>query len=526
MTLVEIISLIAVFILGGALGVFVAKRINEAHFKIHEEQAKAKAKVIEYEAEKILRNADKVLENAKASEGKIELSYKKSYDEKVLELQKEHDKKILEVEKKEQILAINEQKLEEFKANIVKSEQAANELMEEANLLKKSCEAKMQELLSSIENISGLTQIEARELVINQAKEDARDEIAHIVRKCEEEAKAQAKAKAGYILAQATTRFAGEYASERLISVINLKSDDLKGRIIGKEGRNIKTLEMVLGVDVIIDDTPNAIIISSFNVLRRAIAKKVIDLLIEDGRIQPARIEELHERVSKEFEEEMFNEGQNIIMDLGLTKMAPELVKLIGRLKYRASYGQNALAHSLEVAHLAGIIAAECGGNTRLARRAGILHDIGKALTHEYEGSHVDLGAMVCERHKEHPVVLNAIFAHHGHEDALSIEAAAVCTADVLSAARPGARREVLEAFLKRVSELEAIAKQHSQVKKAYAINAGREIRVIVNAKLINDDESVLLAKEIASEITNSMQFPGEIKVNVIRETRAVELAK
>lgn len=249
MTLVEIISLLAVFILGGALGVFIAKRINEAHFKIHEEQAKAKAKVIEYEAEKILRNADKVLENAKASEAKFELSYKKSYDEKVLELQKEHDKKILEVEKKEQILAINEQKLEEFKANIVKSEQAANELMEEANLLKKSCEAKMQELLSSIENISGLTQIEARELVINQAKEDARDEIAHIVRKCEEEAKAQAKAKAGYILAQATTRFAGEYASERLISVINLKSDDLKGRIIGKEGRNIKTLEMVLGVD-------------------------------------------------------------------------------------------------------------------------------------------------------------------------------------------------------------------------------------------------------------------------------------
>ena len=526
MTLIEIISLLAVFILGGLIGVVIAKRFNDTHFKIYEEQAKAKAKAIEYEAEKVLQKADKVLENAKTNEAKMELSYKKSYDEKIIQLQKEHDKKILEIEKKEQILELNTQNIEELKDKLNKSEQDAKDLMEEANSLKKCCELKMQELLKKIENISGLTSEEAKELVINQAKEDARDEIAHIVRKCEEEAKAQAKVKAGYILAQATTRYAGEYASERLISVINLKSDDLKGRIIGKEGRNIKTLEMVLGVDVIIDDTPNAIIISSFNVLRRAIAKKVIDLLIDDGRIQPARIEELHERVSKEFEEEMFNEGQNIIMDLGLTKMAPELIKLIGRLKYRASYGQNALAHSLEVAHLAGIIAAECGANARLARRAGILHDIGKALTHEFEGNHVNLGAMICERHKEHPVVLNAIYAHHGNEEVASIEAAAVCTADVLSAARPGARREVLEAFLKRVSELEDIAKQHSQVKKAYAINAGREIRVIVNAKLINDDESVLLAKEIAKEIEEKMQFPGEIKVNVIRETRAVEMAK
>ncbi|WP_267523761.1 ribonuclease Y [Campylobacter sp. MG1] len=524
--MLEIILLLAVFILGGVLGYFITKKINDAHFKVHEEQAKAKAKAIEYEAEKILQNADKILENAKASEVKIELNYKKSYDEKNMQLQKEYDKKILELEKKENSLELSYKNLDEIKEKLNISEQNAKELMNEANILKQSCENKMQELLKKIENISGLTSEEARELVINQAKDKARDEISHIVRKCEEEAKTQAKIKAGYILAQATTRYAGEYASERLISIINLKNDDLKGRIIGKEGRNIKTLEMVLGVDVIIDDTPNAIIISSFNVLRRAVAKKVIDLLVEDGRIQPARIEELHERVSKEFEEEMFNEGQNIIMDLGLTKMAPELVKLIGRLKYRASYGQNALAHSLEVAHLAGIIAAECGGNTRLARRAGILHDIGKALTHEYEGNHVDLGAMVCERHKEHPVVLNAIFAHHGHEDALSIEAAAVCTADVLSAARPGARREVLEAFLKRVSELEDIAKKYEQVKKAYAINAGREIRVIVNAKLINDNESVLLAKEIAKEIEDKMQFPGEIKVNVIRETRAVEIAK
>ncbi|MBZ7986546.1 ribonuclease Y [Campylobacter canadensis] len=526
MSVGEIISLPIVLILGLIIGYCIAKKINDAHFKIHEEQAKAKAKAIEYEAEKILQNADKVLENAKTSETKIELRYKKTYEELSNNLQKDFNFKLLELEKKEHNLCVMQESFNKEKQVVEQLQiQIADEKQENLKL-KEYYDLKTKELLKTIENVSGLTQEEAKELVLNNVKEQSRAEIAHIVRKYEEEAKSQAKAKAGYILAQATTRYAGEYVSERLISVINLKSDDLKGRIIGKEGRNIKTLEMVLGVDVIIDDTPNAIIISSFNVLRRAIAKKVIELLIEDGRIQPARIEELHERVSNEFEEEMFNSGQEVVMDLGLTKMAPELIRLIGRLKYRASYGQNALTHSLEVAHLAGIIADECGGNARLARRAGILHDIGKALTHDYEGSHVDLGAMICKRHKEHAVVLNAIYAHHGHEEATSIEAAAVCTADVLSAARPGARREVLEAFLKRVSDLEEIAKKRTQVKKAYAINAGREIRIIVNAKLINDDESILLAKEIAQEIESNMQFPGEVKVNVIRETRAVEIAK
>ena len=283
---------------------------------------------------------------------------------------------------------------------------------------------------------------------------------------------------------------------------------------------------MTLGVDIIIDDTPGAIIVSCFNLYRRAIATRVIELLVEDGRIQPARIEELHEKVCKDFENSILEEGQTIIMDLGLSKMHPEIVKLIGKLKYRASYGQNALAHSLEVAHLAGIIAAECGGDELVARRAGLLHDIGKALTHDFEGSHVDLGGELCKRYKEHPAVINAIYAHHGHEEALSVEAAAVCTADTLSAARPGARREVLEAFLKRVSEIENIAKSKEGIKNAYAINSGREIRVIANAKLINDDEAVLLAKEIAEEIQEKVQYPGEIKVNVIRELRAVDYAK
>ena len=283
---------------------------------------------------------------------------------------------------------------------------------------------------------------------------------------------------------------------------------------------------MTLGVDVIIDDTPNAIIVSSHNLYRRAIAVRVIETLIEDGRIQPARIEDIYKKISDEFEASIAEEGENIVMDLGLSKIHPEILKLIGKLKFRASYGQNALAHSLEVAHLAGIIAAETGGDQKLAKRAGLLHDIGKALTHEYEGSHVDLGAEVCRRYKEHPVVINAIYAHHGHEEATSVESAAVCAADALSAARPGARREVLESYLKRVSDIEAIAMSKTGVKQAYAINAGREIRVIANAKLMNDDEAVLVAKEIASDIQDKVQFPGEIKVNVIRELRAVEIAK
>ena len=392
--------------------------------------------------------------------------------------------------------------------------------------LKDSYEKKLDELINTLEHHSGLTKDEAKQMMLKKVEEKSRDEIAHIVRKYEEEAKSEAKRKANFIIAQATSRFAGEFAAERLINVVNIKNDELKGRIIGKEGRNVKTLEMVLGVDIIIDDTPGAIIVSCFNLYRRAIATKVIELLVEDGRIQPARIEEIYEKVCKEFDDSILEEGKTILMDLGLSNMHPEIVKLIGKLKYRASYGQNALAHSLEVAHLAGIIAAECGGDENLARRAGILHDIGKALTHDFEGSHVDLGAELCKRYKEHDAVINAIYAHHGHEEATSVESAAVCAADTLSAARPGARREVLEAFLKRVTELEDIAKSKQGIRNAYAINAGREIRVIVNAELVNDDESVLLAKEIAQEIQDKVQYPGEIKVNVIRELRAVDYAR
>jgi ribonuclease Y len=281
-----------------------------------------------------------------------------------------------------------------------------------------------------------------------------------------------------------------------------------------------------LGVDIIVDETPGVIIVSGFNLYRRAIATRVIELLVEDGRIHPARIEEIFEKVNKEFEQKIYEDGKNILIDMGLFPMHEELIKLIGKLKYRASYGQNALGHTLEVARLASIMAAEMGGDEKLAMRAGLLHDIGKALTQEFGGSHVELGVELCKRYNEHPIVINAIYAHHGHEEPLSVESAAVCAADALSASRPGARREVLESFTKRVKELEEIALSKEYVEQAYAINAGREIRVIVNANKLNDNQAVLLSKEIAKEIESKVQYPAEIKVNVIRETRAIEYAK
>ena len=391
---------------------------------------------------------------------------------------------------------------------------------------KRTYEQKTLEAIKILENASGLTKSEAKELMLEKVKEDSRAEIASIFRKKYKLAEQNSKQEVNNILSQAVTRYAGEFAAERLINNIPLNDEETKGKIIGKEGRNIKALEMLLGVDIIIDDTPNTITISSFNLYRRAIATRTIQELLEDGRIQPARIEEIYNKVKTEFDKKIQKEGEDVVMELGIKSMHIELIKLVGRLRYRASYGQNALAHTLEVAHLAGLIAAQMGGDAILARRAGIMHDIGKALTHEAPGSHVDLGADICKRYGECETVINAIYAHHGHEEPINVESAAVCAADALSAARPGARREVLESFLKRVEEIENITTSKIGVTNAYAINAGREVRVIVNAKLVNDDEAVLLATEIAKEIEEKVQYPGEIKINVIREIRAESYAR
>jgi ribonuclease Y len=507
----------------GVVGFFISKKINSANFDIYIEKAKAKASAIENEAQLLLEKS-----HLKARE--IELEATKQYESakeraKADLFAREDD--IIRKEQSFKRFKQNEEKhLQEEKAAFKTKQVDLQRNEKSLELLKKKYEQKLDEVLHAIEHSAGMTQLEAQKVLLEKVEEKSRSEIAHIVRRYENEAKMEAKKKANYILAQATSRFAGEFASERLTNLIHLDNDELKGRIIGKEGRNIKALETLLGVDIIIDDTPNAILVSSFNLYRRAIATKTIQLLIEDGRIQPARIEEIFEKVSDEFEASILAEGEELVAQLDIGVMHPELMKLIGRLRYRASYGQNALAHTLEVAHLAGIMAAEMGGDVALAKRAGLLHDIGKALTHDHDGNHVDLGVQICNRYNEHSVVINAIYAHHGFEEIHTIECGAVCAADALSAARPGARREVLESFLKRVTAIEEIASQHNGVKQSYAINAGREVRVLVNASLVNDDEAVLMAREIAKEIEEKVQYPGEIKVNVIRESRAVEFAK
>jgi len=509
--------------ISGVVGFFVSKKIDSANFDIYVQQAQAKANAIENEAQTLL-------ERAKLKSREIELEAKEEFENVRAKVKESFRQREDELSAKEQQLErykkSEESRLESEKS-ILKAKKTDLERNEKSlSSLKKMYEKKIDEAVYTIEHSAGMTEEEAKAILLEKMEEKARAEISHIVRKYENRAREEAERKANFIIAQATSRYAGEFASERLTSLVHLESDELKGRIIGKEGRNIKTLETLLGVDIVIDDTPNVIIVSSFNLYRRAIATKTLQLLIEDGRIQPARIEDIFQKVSDEFENSILAEGEEIIANLGLGYMNPKLIKLVGKLRYRASYGQNALSHTLEVAYLAGVMAAEMGGDPLLAKRAGLLHDIGKALTHEQDGNHVELGVKVCKLYNEDDVVINAIYAHHGQQEIASVECGAVCAADALSAARPGARREVLESFLKRVGEIEEIASSHSGVKQAYAINAGREIRVIVNATLINDDESVLIAREIAKEIEEKVQYPGEVKVNVIREVRAIEFAK
>ncbi|MBK6302753.1 MAG: ribonuclease Y [Arcobacter sp.] len=496
--------------------VFILKKINKAKLEVFIEQAKAKARVIEHEAEVALKDA--------------QLKAKFECDREFKSARKEYENMLFKIEKKEKEL--NEHLENELRLIKAQKEEISENNRKIAILKdgieeqKRTYEQKTLEAIKILENASGLTKSEAKELMLEKVKEDSRAEIASIFRKKYKLAEQNSKQEVNNILSQAVTRYAGEFAAERLINNIPLNDEETKGKIIGKEGRNIKALEMLLGVDIIIDDTPNTITISSFNLYRRAIATRTIQELLEDGRIQPARIEEIYNKVKTEFDKKIQKEGEDVVMELGIKSMHIELIKLVGRLRYRASYGQNALAHTLEVAHLAGLIAAQMGGDAILARRAGLMHDIGKALTHEAPGSHVDLGADICKRYGECETVINAIYAHHGHEEPINVESAAVCAADALSAARPGARREVLESFLKRVEEIENITTSKIGVTNAYAINAGREVRVIVNAKLVNDDEAVLLATEIAKEIEEKVQYPGEIKINVIREIRAESYAR
>jgi len=495
-------------LIGGIVCFFWVRKSCQNKYVHLEHEAKAKAQVIENEATLLLKSAN------------VEIQ------EKEIALEAEFQKRVAKVDERNRELILKNKELLSKDEKLTVLEQQILDKERHLEQLEVRKQNEIDNTIEKMQNIASMTKEEAKSYILEKVEVQSRAEVAAIVRKYEAEAKNEGEKKANYILAQATTRYAGEFAGERLINLINLPSDAHKGRIIGKEGRNIKALEMLLGVDIVVDETPGVILVSSFNLYRRAIATKVIEVLVEDGRIHPGRIEEVHEKVESEFEQKTYDEGENILIDLGLFPMAEELVRLLGRMKYRASYGQNALAHTLEVAKLARVMAAEMGGDEKLALRAGLLHDIGKALTQDLGGSHVDIGVDLCRRHGEHPSVINAILAHHGHEEPDSVESAAVCAADKLSAARPGARREVLESFTKRVKEVEEIATSKTYVTGAYAINAGREIRVMVNAQKMSDNEAVLLSKEIAKEIQEKVQYPGEIKVNVIRELRATSYAK
>ena len=380
--------------------------------------------------------------------------------------------------------------------------------------------------MRELEKISNLTTEQAKEYLLKTVEEDVKHETAVLVKDLERQAKDDADKKAKEIVVNAIQKCAADHVSETTISVVPLPSDEMKGRIIGREGRNIRTLENLTGIDLIIDDTPEAVILSGFDPIRREIARIALEKLIVDGRIHPARIEEMVEKARKEVETMIREEGEAAALEVGVHGIHPELIRLLGRMKFRTSYGQNALQHSIEVAHLTGLLAGEVGEDVRLAKRAGLLHDIGKSVDHDMEGSHIQLGAELCRKFKESALVINAVEAHHGDVGAESMIAVLVQAADAISAARPGARRETLETYTNRLKQLEDIANGFRGVDKSFAIQAGREVRVMVTPDQISDDEMVLLARDLSKQIEAELQYPGQIKVNVIRESRVVDYAK
>jgi len=415
------------------------------------------------------------------------------------------DKKIEQIERKDEQLTRKDadvQKLKDRAAEIVEKQQ------------------------SELERVAGLSNEEGRRLLLANVEREVRHEASILIRDVEQEARDEADKRAREIVTVAIQRCAADHTAETTVSVVALPNDEMKGRIIGREGRNIRALETLTGIDLIIDDTPEAVIISGFDPVRREVARIALERLIVDGRIHPARIEEMVEKAQKDVEQRIREEGEKAVFDVGIHNMNPELVKLLGRLRYRTSYGQNVLKHSLEVAHLAGIMAAELGVDVQLAKRAGLLHDLGKAIDHEVEGSHVAIGAEIAKKYREHAQVVNAIASHHGDITATSVESVLVAAADAISAARPGARRESLENYIKRLQKLEEIGSSFEGVDKVYAIQAGREIRIIVKPDRIDDLAAVRVARDISKRIENELEYPGQIRVTVIRETRAVELAK
>jgi ribonuclease Y len=475
------------------------------------------------EAERIVRDARR---EAEATLKEANLEAKEQVHRVRAEVEEEVRDRRAEVAKAEQRMSQREDQLEARAADLERREQAVGDREAANTRLSDELKAAVAEQTLALERISGMTAVQAREMLLKQAEDGVRHEMAKIIRSVEEEARREAERRARNILSLSIQRTAANHVAETTVSVVALPSDDMKGRIIGREGRNIRALENLTGIDFIIDDTPEAVVLSGFDGVRREIARITLTKLLADGRIHPARIEEMYGQAKAEVEAAIEEAGEQACFDTNVHGLAPELVKTLGRLKFRTSYGQNVLNHSIEVAHLAGIMADEVGANPKIARRAGLLHDLGKAVDHEVDGSHASISAQLARKYRESQSVVHAIEAHHQDVDPQTIEAVLVQAADAVSAARPGARREMLENYVKRLESLEKIAESKKGVEKCYAMQAGREVRVMVKPAEIDDDEAVLLSREIAKEIEDQLDYPGQIKVTVIRESRAIEYAK
>ena len=512
MTALGIVVSIVLLIVGILIGYIIRKNIGEKAIGSAEMQAKNIVLDAQNTAENLKK--EKILE-AKEDIHRLREDYEKEFKQRRNEVQKS-ERRILQ---KEENIDRKLESIEKRENNLSKREQSMNEKHKEID----SYIAKQME---ELERISGYTREEAREILLKEVEGDIRKDASEMIVRIENEAKEEGDKKAREIITTAIQRYAADQVTESTVSVVSLPNDDMKGRIIGREGRNIRAIETLTGVDLIIDDTPEAVILSGFDPVRREIARIALEKLIVDGRIHPARIEEMVQKAAKEVNNIIKEEGERACFETGVHNLHPELVKLLGRLKYRTSYGQNVLQHSIEVATLAGMMADELGLDPKLARRGGLLHDIGKSIDHEVEGTHVEIGVNICKKYKESWKVINAVEAHHGDAEATTLESMLVAAADALSAARPGARRETLESYIKRLENLEQIANSTKGVDKSYAIQAGREIRVAVKPNMVKDDEVPMLAREIAKKIEAELEYPGQIKVNVIRETKATEFAK